>query len=85
MAADWEPEPELLGLLKDDDTLVGQVHLGIVFAADAAGRALAVREIDKLRGRFVAPHEVLPVYDHLESWSQLLFDHVTGGRAEGPS
>lgn len=81
MVADWEPRPRAVGLLNDDDVLVGQVHVGVVFEADAAGRPLAVRETHKLSGRFVEPHEVLPVYDRLETWSQLLYDHVTGQRA----
>ena len=83
MVADWEPEPRLLGLLKDDDVLVGQVHLGVVFEADARGRPLAVRETDKLSGRFVSAAECLPVYERMETWSQLLYDHVTG-RQVGP-
>ncbi len=86
MVADWDPQPRLLGLLNDDDVLVGQVHLGVVFEADAAGRALAVRETHKLVGRFVAPAAVRPVYAQLETWSQLLYDHVTAPAdgAEGP-
>ena len=83
MVAEWEPEPRLIGLLKDDDVLVGQVHLGVVFEADAAGRALSVRETDKLSGRFVAPAECEPVYEDMETWSQFLYDHVTG-RQVGP-
>jgi predicted NUDIX family phosphoesterase len=82
MVADWEPQPRLIGLLNDDDFLVGQVHVGVVFEADAAGRPLAVRETHKLSGRFVLPAEVLPVYERLETWSQLLYDHVTGHRPE---
>lgn len=74
MTADWEPRPEFLGVLNDDSTPVGQVHVGLVFAADAAGRALAVRETEKLRGSFVEPSEVRPVYDLLETWSQFLYD-----------
>jgi predicted NUDIX family phosphoesterase len=77
MAADWDPSPRLIGLLNDDDVLVGQVHLGVVFEADAAGRPLDVRETHKLRGEFVMPERVLEVYDRLETWSQLLYDHVT--------
>ncbi len=86
MVADWDPQPRLIGLLNDDDVLVGQVHVGVVFEADAAGRPLAIRETDKLRGRFVAPPEVLRVYERMETWSQLLYDHVTApaNRAEGP-
>ena len=81
MVADWEPEPRLLGLLKDDDVLVGQVHVGVVFAADAAGRDLHVRETDKLSGRFVTTEACAPVYERMETWSQFLYDHVTGRRA----
>ena len=77
MVADWEPDPVLLGILNDDDVLVGQVHVGVVFEADAAGRALSVRETDKLSGGFVAPAAALAVYQQMETWSQLLYDHVT--------
>ena len=82
MVAEWDPEPRLLGLLKDDDVLVGQVHLGVVFEADAAGRPLDVRETDKLSGRFTTAAECAPVYENMETWSQLLYDHVTGRQVE---
>jgi predicted NUDIX family phosphoesterase len=83
MVADWDPEPTLIGLLKDDDVLVGQVHVGVVFEAHADGRPLAVRETDKLSGRFVTPAACAPVYEQMETWSQFLYDHVTG-RQTGP-
>lgn len=76
LVADWVPEPRPLGLLNDDSTPVGQVHLGVVFEAESAGRAVSVRETDKLSGTFVEPAEVMRGYEHLESWSQLLFDLV---------
>jgi len=84
MVAAWEPEPRLLGLLNDDDVLVGQVHVGVVFEADAAGRSLSVRETDKLSGRFVAPDAIAAVYDRMETWSQLLYDHVTASSEVPP-
>jgi predicted NUDIX family phosphoesterase len=83
MVADWDPEPRLVGLLKDDATPVGRVHLGVVFEADAGGRPLAVRETHKLRGRFVPVEDVLAVYEQLETWSQFVLDHATG-RQVGP-
>ena len=82
LVADWRPELRPLGLLNDDRTPVGQVHLGIVFETDAAGRAVAVRETHKLSGRFVESDEVLSGYEHLESWSQLLFDLVRLGERQ---
>jgi predicted NUDIX family phosphoesterase len=78
MVADWDPEPLFIGLLNDDDVLVGQVHVGVIFEADAAGRPLAIRETDKLSGGFVESETALQVYEDMETWSQFLYDHVTG-------
>ena len=50
LVADFVPEFTAIGLLNDDTTPVGSVHVGIVFVADAAGRPVAIRETDKLDG-----------------------------------
>jgi predicted NUDIX family phosphoesterase len=50
------------------------VHLGVVYVAEAAGRAVRVRETDKLEGDFAEPAAVRAVYDRLETWSQLVLD-----------
>ncbi len=76
IAAAFEPEPRLLGLLNDDSDPVGAVHLGVVYAADAGGRAVAIRETHKLSGEFVAMDAVAAVRDKLETWSALLFDFL---------
>jgi predicted NUDIX family phosphoesterase len=73
LVADFVPRFELVGLLNDDTTDVGTVHLGVVYQADAEGRPVRVRETDKLTGAFVAPHEVEAVVDDLETWSQIVF------------
>ena len=78
--ADWEPAFEPVALLNDDTTPVGAVHLGVVFLADAAGRPVAVRETDKLEGRFADPHEVDAVAERLETWSMLLWTALREGR-----
>jgi predicted NUDIX family phosphoesterase len=74
--ADWLPEPRPLGLLNDDSTPVGRVHLGLVYEAECHGRPVAIRETDKLSGAFAGASEVRRVFDGLETWSQLLFDHL---------
>ena len=74
--AGFIPEFELVGLLNDDSTDVGGVHLGAVFTADAAGRPVTIRETDKLTGAFATAAEVAAVADHLESWSALAFDFL---------
>ena len=76
--ADFEPEFQLIGMLNDDTTDVGSVHVGAVYLADAAGREVAIRETEKLAGAFAEPAEVAGVVDRLESWSALVFAHLEG-------
>jgi predicted NUDIX family phosphoesterase len=70
--APWQPEFRLVGLLNDDTNPVGAVHLGVVFLVEAAGRPVAVREREKLVGRFATTAEVRDAWDRLETWSQLV-------------
>ena len=76
LVADFIPEFRLVGLLNDDTTDVGRVHLGAVYVAEAAGRAVAIRETDKLTGGFATPGQVAEVADRLETWSRLAFEFV---------
>jgi predicted NUDIX family phosphoesterase len=76
--ASFVPEFTLVGILNDDTTDVGSVHLGVVFVADAAGRPVAIRETDKLTGRFVDRPAVANVAADLETWSQLVFEQLEG-------
>jgi predicted NUDIX family phosphoesterase len=70
------PAWRAVGVLNDDTTEVGAVHLGIVYVADIEGGTVGVRETDKLRGSFATVDEVRAVYDRLETWSALAFDHL---------
>ena len=71
LIADFEPQFRLVGLLNDDSNPVGAVHLGVVFTVEADGHAVAVREHEKLTGRFAPSAEILALGDRLETWSQL--------------
>jgi predicted NUDIX family phosphoesterase len=70
------PEFRLVGLLNDDSTDVGRVHLGAVYLADAGGRSVEIRETDKLTGAFASADEVAAVARDLETWSRLVFDFI---------
>jgi predicted NUDIX family phosphoesterase len=76
LISDVVPAWRAIGVLNDDTTEVGAVHLGIVYVADIGGAAVGVRETDKLTGRFAGIDEVRAVYDRLETWSALVFDHL---------
>jgi predicted NUDIX family phosphoesterase len=83
LVADFEPDYTPVGLLNDDDNPVGAVHLGLVFVADAAARPVSVRETHKLSGAFATLAEVEAVAGQLETWSALLFEHLSGAFGRG--
>jgi predicted NUDIX family phosphoesterase len=74
LEAAFEPVFELAGFLNDDGNAVGAVHLGVVFTVEAHGAAVAVRERDKLLGRFLELTEVRAAWERLETWSQLTLE-----------
>ena len=66
----------IVGLINDDSTEVGQVHLGVVHvvqlpAAEAAKRESAITEIG-----FLTPAELRTEREFLEGWSQICLDHL---------
>jgi predicted NUDIX family phosphoesterase len=83
VTADWDPQPRFVGLLNDDSTPVGQVHLGLVYDVEAYGRSVAIRETNKLQGEFATLREARRVRSQMESWSQLLLDHLDGRAGMG--
>jgi predicted NUDIX family phosphoesterase len=84
LVAAFDPAPRFVGLLNDDTTSVGAVHLGLVFVAAAAGRPVAVREADKLTGSFVEVAEALRLREAMETWSQLILDALVAGELPLP-
>jgi predicted NUDIX family phosphoesterase len=76
--AAFVPDFVPVGLLNDDTTAVGAVHLGVVFTADAGGRDVAIRETDKLTGAFATTTETADVLEQMETWSRLIFEALTG-------
>ena len=78
LEADFVPDFQFFGLLNDDSVDVGVHHLGIVYLADAAGRPVKVREVQKLNGSFEKIETIRAVYDRMETWSQLVLDSILG-------
>lgn len=84
LAAGWEPEFTLVGLLNDDTNRVGAVHLGVVFSVEARGRPVDVREHDKLVGGFTDATGVHAAWERLETWSQLVATAIGLVDSESP-
>ena len=68
-----------VGLLNDDSTPVGAVHVGLVQILTTEA-PVSIREQDVLEGRFVSPTELRTLRAdnaNFETWSALLVDHLT--------
>lgn len=63
-----------LGLINDDSTPVGQVHLGIVHLFDVAEARVRRREEGLTEAGFAPRLELVAQREQFETWSQLLLD-----------
>ena len=65
-----------VGILNDDTTDVGTVHLGAVYVLDAHQGEVHVRETEKMSGRWVPAAELAQHREAMETWSQIVYDAV---------
>jgi predicted NUDIX family phosphoesterase len=63
-----------VGLINDDSTPVGQVHLGVVHVYDLERPAVAPREDDLAEAEFVPLARLLDQRDQFETWSQICIE-----------
>jgi predicted NUDIX family phosphoesterase len=63
-----------VGILNDDTTDVGRVHLGAVYVLDAHDGDVTVRETEKMSGRWVARDDLAEHRGAMETWSQIIYD-----------
>lgn len=63
-----------VGILNDDTTDVGSVHLGAVYVLDTPGGEVRVRETEKMSGRWVPRAELAAEREAMETWSQIVYD-----------
>jgi predicted NUDIX family phosphoesterase len=60
-----------VGLINDDQTEVGRVHLGVVHLCDVERPAVRPREADITQGGFRSVREILADMSEFETWSQI--------------
>jgi predicted NUDIX family phosphoesterase len=72
-------EERCLGLINDDSTPVGQVHLGIVHVFTLKGPQARRREQALTRAGFAPLAELRRQRDEFETWSQFLLDGAVLG------
>ena len=69
-----------VGLINDDDSEVGRVHLGIVHRFDLEAPAVHPRETDLVDAGFVRLDQVLGELDQFETWSSICLRHLFSDR-----
>lgn len=67
-----------LGLINDDSTPVGQVHLGIVHVFELEEPKVRRREEHLAREGFAPLRELQEARGEFETWSQFVLDQLTG-------
>ncbi|HEV3233137.1 MAG TPA: phosphoesterase [Candidatus Dormibacteraeota bacterium] len=80
-AGDWTHR--LVGLLNDDSNDVSRVHLGLVFEVTGDSPVISIRETEKLEGELLRLEEMKIYYLDMESWSQLIYDHLLAREKAG--
>lgn len=68
----------IVGLINDDETPVGRVHLGVVHRCDVRRPAIRPLEEDILEARFRPVEEILDRIDQFETWSQIVVRALYG-------
>ncbi len=68
-----------VGLINDDETAVGRVHLGVVHVCDVERPDVSSREEDLLDAGFRPVQEILRDLDQFETWSQIAMRALFGG------
>ncbi len=72
---------QCVGLINDDETPVGQVHLGVVYLYTCERPDIKPREADIIETGFRPVAELLGDLEGFESWSQICLDSLFGQHA----
>jgi len=67
---------DFAGIINDDSTEVGTVHLGAVYVLEAATRGVRVRETEKMTGAWTSRAALAPLRERMETWSQIVYDEI---------
>lgn len=67
-----------VGLINDDETPVGRVHLGVVHLFDVELPQVSPREPDMLDACFLPVEKIIAQLDRFESWSQIVVPALFG-------
>ena len=78
VAVDTPYDESVVGLINDDQTDVGTVHLGVVHLCRVREPRVEPRETELLAARFQPVHDILAELDQFETWSQIVVRALFG-------
>jgi len=64
--------PRYVGVINDDESDVGKVHLGLVFEIHAESLDFDLPEADKMTAQWVTSQNLQTYLPNMETWSQLI-------------
>ena len=65
-----------VGLINDDETEVGKVHLGIVHIFDLDSTQVTPREKSMIDAEFAPPEQLMRELDEFETWSRICLESL---------
>ena len=68
-----------VGMINDDETEVGKVHLGVVHIFDVAEPNVKARETEIIEAGFDSVENILADIDSYETWSQICLKALFNG------
>ena len=71
-----------VGLINDDATPVGRVHLGVVHLFELDRPEVRPREEELAEAHFLGIDEIRSLREEFETWSQIVLDSFLGGRCD---
>jgi len=76
---------QCVGMINDDRTEVGSVHLGVVYLFDLLRPAIRPRESEIIECSFQPVEKILAELEGFESWSQICMEALFGAGRRPPS
>lgn len=67
---------DFVGLISDDSTAVGQVHLGLVYLLETDSADYTVQEPELMTAEWATAEFLRQRLPQMETWSKLVFEHV---------
>ncbi|MEM8680418.1 MAG: NUDIX domain-containing protein [Planctomycetota bacterium] len=78
VAIDTQYQATVAGMINDDETEVGKVHLGVVHLFDVAQPKVTALEPDILEAGFESVGQLMDRREEMESWSRITIEALYG-------